>query len=172
MPAEDSSAPLRLSVLDQSVSLAGSSEDTAIRDTLSLAQYCESLGYHRFWLSEHHGLPTIVGTAPEILMAAIAARTERIRIGSAGVMLPHYSALKVAEQFRVLEALAPGRIDLGVGRAPGSDMRTAQALNPNAQTAPCDARERLSSCSKSRFPMRRRGSTRIRINCPVAWRNA
>ncbi|HEX7437426.1 MAG TPA: LLM class flavin-dependent oxidoreductase [Caldimonas sp.] len=126
---------MRLSVLDQSVSLAGSSEDAAIRDTLDLAQHCERLGYARFWLSEHHGLPTIVGSAPEILMAAIAARTERIRIGSAGVMLPHYSALKVAEQFRVLEALAPGRIDLGVGRAPGGDMRTARALNPNAHAA-------------------------------------
>jgi luciferase family oxidoreductase group 1 len=128
-------APLRLSVLDQSVSLAGSSEDAAIRDTLSLAEHCEALGYARFWLSEHHGLPTIVGSAPEILMAAIAARTSRIRIGSAGVMLPHYSALKVAEQFRVLEALAPGRIDLGVGRAPGGDMRTARALNPHAAHA-------------------------------------
>ncbi len=126
---------LRLSVLDQSVSLAGSSEDAAIRDTLSLAEDCERLGYSRFWLSEHHGLPTIVGSAPEILMAAIAARTTTIRIGSAGVMLPHYSALKVAEQFRVLEALAPGRIDLGVGRAPGGDMRTARALNPNAAVA-------------------------------------
>jgi luciferase family oxidoreductase group 1 len=126
---------IRLSVLDQSVSLAGSSEGAAIRDTLDLAQHCERLGYARFWLSEHHGLPTIVGSAPEILMAAIAARTERIRIGSAGVMLPHYSALKVAEQFRVLEALAPGRIDLGVGRAPGGDMRTARALNPNAHAA-------------------------------------
>jgi luciferase family oxidoreductase group 1 len=126
---------LRLSVLDQSVSLAGGSEDAAIRDTLSLAEHCERLGYSRFWLSEHHGLPTIVGSAPEILMAAIAARTSTIRIGSAGVMLPHYSALKVAEQFRVLEALAPGRIDLGVGRAPGGDMRTARALNPNASHA-------------------------------------
>jgi len=126
---------LRLSVLDQSVSLAGSSEDAAIRDTLALAEHCERLGYARFWLSEHHGLPTIVGSAPEILMAAIAARTSAIRIGSAGVMLPHYSALKVAEQFRVLEALAPGRIDLGVGRAPGGDMRTALALNPNAALA-------------------------------------
>jgi len=126
---------LRLSVLDQSVSLAGSSEDAAIRDTLALAEHCERLGYARFWLSEHHGLPTIVGSAPEILMAAIAARTSTIRIGSAGVMLPHYSALKVAEQFRVLEALAPGRIDLGVGRAPGGDMRTALALNPNAALA-------------------------------------
>ena len=126
---------MKLSVLDQSISLAGAGEDAAIRDTLDLAQHCERLGYHRFWLSEHHSLPTIVGTAPEILMAAVAARTTRIRIGSAGVMLPHYSALKVAEQFRVLEALAPGRIDLGVGRAPGADMRTAQLLNPDAYRA-------------------------------------
>jgi len=129
------SEPLILSVLDQSVSVAGSSEDAAIRDTLQLAEHCERLGYARFWVSEHHALPTIVGSAPEMLMAAIAARTTRIRIGSAGVMLPHYSALKVAEQFRVLEALAPGRIDLGVGRAPGGDMRTARALNPNAHAA-------------------------------------
>ena len=134
---------LSLSVLDQSVSLAGSSEGAAIRDTLALAQHCEGLGYARFWVSEHHGLPTIIGSAPEILMAAIAARTTRIRIGSAGVMLPHYSALKVAEQFRVLEALAPGRIDLGVGRAPGSDMRTARALNPNAQAAADDFPEQV-----------------------------
>ena len=126
---------MKLSVLDQSISLAGASEDAAIRDTLDLAAHCERLGYHRFWLSEHHSLPTIVGSAPEILMAAVAARTTRIRIGSAGVMLPHYSALKVAEQFRVLEALAPGRIDLGVGRAPGADMRTAQLLNPDAYRA-------------------------------------
>ena len=134
---------LSLSVLDQSVSLAGSTEGAAIRDTLDLAQHCEGLGYARFWVSEHHGLPTIIGSAPEILMAAIAARTTRIRIGSAGVMLPHYSALKVAEQFRVLEALAPGRIDLGVGRAPGGDMRTARALNPNAQAAADDFPEQV-----------------------------
>ncbi len=134
---------LSLSVLDQSVSLAGSTEGAAIRDTLALAQHCEGLGYARFWVSEHHGLPTIIGSAPEILMAAIAARTTRIRVGSAGVMLPHYSALKVAEQFRVLEALAPGRIDLGVGRAPGGDMRTARALNPNAQAAADDFPEQV-----------------------------
>ena len=121
---------LRLSVLDQSVAIQGRPHDDSIRETLAMAELCESLGYHRFWVSEHHSHDTIVGTAPEILMAAIAARTRSIRIGSAGVMLPHYSALKVAEQFRVLEALAPGRIDLGVGRAPGSDSRTAQALNP------------------------------------------
>jgi luciferase family oxidoreductase group 1 len=126
---------MRLSILDQSVACAGRDEGDALRDTLALAQDCEVLGYHRFWVSEHHSLPTIVGSAPEILMAAIAARTSRIRIGSAGVMLPHYAALKVAEQFRVLDALAPGRIDLGVGRAPGGDMRTALALNPNAAHA-------------------------------------
>ncbi len=123
---------MKLSVLDQSVATAGRGEDHALRDTVELAVHCEALGYQRFWVSEHHGMPTIVGTAPEVLMAAIAVRTSRIRIGSAGVMLPHYAAFKVAEQFRVLDALAPGRIDLGVGRAPGSDMRTARALNPNA----------------------------------------
>ena len=124
--------PMKLSVLDQSAAVTGRSEAESIRETLALAGHCEALGYHRFWVSEHHNIPAIVGTAPEVLMGAIAATTSRIRIGSAGVMLPHYSALKVAEQFRVLDALAPGRIDLGLGRAPGGDMRTAQALNPNA----------------------------------------
>jgi luciferase family oxidoreductase group 1 len=119
-------------VLDQSAARLGFGEDEALRDTLALAQHCEALGYERFWVSEHHSLPTIVGSAPEVLLAAIAARTQRIRLGSAGVMLPHYAALKVAEQFRVLDALAPGRIDLGVGRAPGGDQRTAFALNPHA----------------------------------------
>lgn len=122
---------LRLSVLDQSVAVAGRPQNESIRETLALAEYCETLGYHRFWVSEHHSHPTIVGSAPEVLMAAIAARTSRIRIGSAGIMLPHFAPLKVAEQFRVLDALAPGRIDLGVGRAPGSDSRTAQLLNPD-----------------------------------------
>ena len=124
-------AMLKLSVLDQSTAAAGQAPDQAIRDTVELAQLCERLGYARFWVSEHHNHPTIVGTAPEIVMAAIAQVTARIRIGSAGVMLPHYAPLKVAEQFRVLDALAPGRIDLGLGRAPGSDGKTALALNPN-----------------------------------------
>src|SRR6187200_3728714 len=126
---------LRISVLDQSTAAKGRGQDDAIRETLAYARHCDALGYHRYWVSEHHNSDSIVGTAPEILMAAIAATTRRIRIGSAGVMLPHYSSLKVAEQFRVLEALAPGRIDLGLGRAPGSDMRTAQALNPAARHA-------------------------------------
>jgi luciferase family oxidoreductase group 1 len=126
---------MRLSVLDQSTAVTGRTEAESIRESVALASHCEALGYARYWISEHHNLPAIVGTAPEVLMAAIAATTQRIRVGSAGVMLPHYSALKVAEQFRVLEALAPGRIDLGVGRAPGGDMRTARALNPNAHAA-------------------------------------
>ncbi len=126
---------LKLSILDQSTAAAGRGQDAAIRETLALAQQADALGYHRFWVSEHHNHDSIVGTAPEILMAAIAARSQRIRIGSAGVMLPHYNALKVAEQFRVLDALAPGRIDLGVGRAPGADRRTAYALNPHAHNS-------------------------------------
>jgi luciferase family oxidoreductase group 1 len=126
---------MKLSVLDQSPAAHGRSQDVAIRESLALATLCDELRYHRYWVSEHHNSASIVGTAPEILMAAIAATTRRIRVGSAGVMLPHYSALKVAEQFRVLEALAPGRIDLGVGRAPGSDRLTAFALNPHANAA-------------------------------------
>src|SRR5215213_394848 len=126
---------MRLSVLDQSTAARGRTQDVAIRETLELARNCDALGYHRYWVSEHHNSNSIVGTAPEVLMAAIAATTTRIRVGSAGVMLPHYSALKVAEQFRVLEGIAPGRIDLGVGRAPGSDLLTAMALNPYANAA-------------------------------------
>ncbi len=127
---------MRLSVLDQSIAVAGRPHEESIRNTVALARHCEALGYERFWVSEHHNHPTIVGTAPEIIMAAIAATTERIRIGSAGIMLPHYSPFKVAEVFRVLDALAPGRIDMGLGRAPGSDGRTAFALNPMANERP------------------------------------
>ena len=126
---------MKWSVLDQSPAAEGSTQDVAIRESLALARLCDTLGYHRYWVSEHHNSASIVGTAPEVLMAAVAATTARIRVGSAGVMLPHYSALKVAEQFRVLEAIAPGRIDLGVGRAPGSDPLTARALNPYSNAA-------------------------------------
>ena len=126
---------MKWSVLDQSPHSAGTPQDGAIRDSIALAQLCDDLGYARYWVSEHHNSSSIVGTAPEILMAAIAATTRGIRIGSAGIMLPHYSALKVAEQFRVLDAIAPGRIDLGVGRAPGSDGLTAHALNPHSNAA-------------------------------------
>ena len=126
---------MKLSVLDQSTAASGRPQTDAIADSLALARHCDALGFHRYWVSEHHNSGSIVGSAPEVLMGAIAATTSRIRVGSAGVMLPHYSALKVAEQFRVLEGIAPGRIDLGVGRAPGSDRLTAYALNPDAGQA-------------------------------------
>ena len=121
--------PLSLSVLDQSVPVTGSGEDAAIRDTLDLAQHCERLGYARFWVSEHHGLPTIIGSAPEILMAAIAARTTRIRIGSPGVMLPHCSALKVAAQLRTLvDALQLDKIVVNTWVHDAAVRRTSCAL--------------------------------------------
>lgn len=126
---------MRLAVLDQSTVVTGRSPAELIRETLRLAPWCEALGYSRYWLAEHHNSDAVAGSAPEVLLAALAMQTHQIRIGSAGVMLPHYATLKVAEQFRVLEALAPGRIDLGLGRAPGSDGITAYALNPNAATA-------------------------------------
>jgi luciferase family oxidoreductase group 1 len=153
---EEDCVLLRLSVLDQSVALLDRPHSEAIGNTLALAQHCEALGYQRFWLSEHHNHGSIVGTAPEILIAAIATHTRRIRVGSAGVMLPHYSAFKVAEQFRVLDALAPGRIDLGLGRAPGSDGRTAFALNPLANERPAqfpgDVRDLLAWVTGAALP--------------------
>ncbi|WP_158931938.1 LLM class flavin-dependent oxidoreductase [Acidisphaera sp. S103] len=146
---------LRLSVLDQSTIVTGRSPDESIRESIALAQHCEALGYARYWCAEHHNSDSQAGTAPEILIAAIAATTQRIRVGSAGVMLPHYSALKVAEQFRVLDAIAPGRIDLGLGRAPGSDGRTAYALNPQAETAadkfPADVRDLMAWLSGTKL---------------------
>lgn len=119
-----------LSVLDQSPVRTGSTPADAILETLELAQACERLGYHRYWLAEHHSTPGLAGPSPEVLIGPVAARTSRIRVGAGGVMLTHYSALKVAENFRVLETLFPGRIDLGIGRAPGSDAKTAEALRP------------------------------------------
>ena len=100
----------------------------ALRETIELAVAAEALGYQRYWLAEHHSLSNFAGTSPDILIGQVAARTRTIRVGSGGVMLSHYSAFKVAENFRVLEALYPGRIDLGIGRAPGSDQITAAAL--------------------------------------------
>ena len=120
---------LTLSVLDQSPVPAGGDPVEAIRQSVQLAVECERLGYHRYWVAEHHSAPGLAGAAPEILIARIAAATHSMRVGSGGVMLPHYSPYKVAEQFRVLEALYPGRIDLGVGRAPGSDKATSVAIN-------------------------------------------
>ena len=119
---------LLLSVVDQAPVRRGGSGAEALRESVELAVATEALGYRRFWVAEHHNLPSIASTSPEILIGQIAARTRSIRVGSGGVMLSHYSALKVAENFRVLESLYPGRIDLGLGRAPGGDRRTAAAL--------------------------------------------
>src|SRR5438876_10035395 len=118
----------RLSVLDQSPVRSGTSPADAIGETLALARRCDELGYTRYWLAEHHSTPAPAGPPPELLIGQVAAVTSGIRVGSGGVMLQHYSPLKVAESFRVLETLYPGRIDLGIGRAPGSDQLTARAL--------------------------------------------
>jgi luciferase family oxidoreductase group 1 len=123
---------LRLGVLDQSPVRSGGGVADAIHETLELAELCDRLGYYRYWLAEHHSTPGLAGSSPEVLIGQVAARTSRIRVGSGGVMLQHYSSLKVAESFRVLETLFPGRIDLGIGRAPGSDQLTARALRENA----------------------------------------
>ncbi|HYM01989.1 MAG TPA: LLM class flavin-dependent oxidoreductase [Stellaceae bacterium] len=120
--------PLVLSILDQSPIRAGGTAAQAINESVELARAAERLGYFRYWVAEHHSSDGLAGTAPEILVARLAAATSALRVGSGGVMLSHYSALKVAETFRVLEALYPGRIDLGIGRAPGSDFATARAL--------------------------------------------
>ena len=119
---------LRLGVLDQSPVRSGATPAEAIRETLALARATDRLGYHRYWLAEHHSTPALAGPSPEVLIPQVAAMTTGIRVGSGGVMLQHYSALKVAESFRVLETLYPGRIDLGLGRAPGSDQLTARAM--------------------------------------------
>lgn len=119
---------LRLSVLDQSPVIHGHSARDALAATVDLAQMADALGYTRYWCAEHHGLHGVCNPAPEVMLARLGSVTQRIRLGSGGVMLPYYSPFKVAEQFRMLEALFPNRIDLGVGRAPGGDMRTAQAV--------------------------------------------
>ena len=120
--------PLPLSILDQSPIVAGATPRDAVAATIALAREAETLGYHRYWLAEHHALPSLADASPEVLLARLTGETSRIRLGSGGIMLPHYSAFKVAETFRMLDALAPGRIDLGVGRAPGGTRLVSQAL--------------------------------------------
>src|SRR5690242_3104363 len=119
---------VRLSILDQSPIIHGSDARRAIRETLALARRADALGYGRYWLAEHHAIAALADPCPEILLARLAAETSRMRVGTGGVLLPYYSPFKVAEIFRMLEALYPGRIDLGIGRAPGGDLRTAQAV--------------------------------------------
>ena len=120
---------LRLGVLDQSPVLSGFTPAQAVAETVALAERAEALGYARYWLAEHHAIAALADPCPEILLARIGAATSRMRVGTGGILLPYYSALRVAEVFRMLEALYPGRIDLGIGRAPGGDQLTAQALS-------------------------------------------
>ena len=117
-----------LSVLDLSPVSAGSTGSQALRNTLDLARLADRLGYTRYWVAEHHNMPSIASSAPDIMIGQIAAATSRMRVGSGGVMLPNHAPLMVAERFKVLEALFPGRIDLGLGRAPGTDQVTSYAL--------------------------------------------
>jgi luciferase family oxidoreductase group 1 len=135
---------LRLSVLDQSPIAEGSTGADALRNTLDLAEHADRLGYTRYWLAEHHGGPMLAGPSPEVLIGPIADRTSRIRVGSGGVMLPHYSPFKVAESFSILSALHPGRVDLAVGRASGTDPLTTFALQRDRrQAAPDDFPQQL-----------------------------
>ena len=121
-------SPYLLSVLDQTPISAGATAADALRNTIDLARTCDALGYHRYWLAEHHASPGLAGCAPEALIGPVALATHSIRVGSGGIMLPHYSPFKVAETFKMIAALAPGRIDLGLGRAPGTDGMTSYAL--------------------------------------------
>ncbi len=136
--------PLRLSILDQSPIPEGSTRGDALRNTIDLARHADRLGYARYWLAEHHGTPGLACASPEVIVGPVAAATQRIRVGTGGVMLPHYSPLKVAETFSMLSSLYPDRIDLGLGRAPGTSARVAYALQRDRrQPAPDDFREQL-----------------------------
>ncbi len=138
------SEPLRLSILDQSPVAEGSTGAQALRNTIDLARLADELGYHRYWVAEHHGGPMLAGPSPEALIGPIASATMRIRVGSGGVMLPHYSPFKVAETFSLLAGLYPGRIDLGLGRAAGTDPMTTFALQRDRrQAAPDDFPQQL-----------------------------
>lgn len=130
--------PFPLGVLDQSPVAEGSAPAQALHNSIDLAMLAESLGFTRYWVAEHHGSPTIAGAAPEVLIGAIASATSRIRVGSGGVMLPHYSPLKVAEAFSMLAGLHGSRIDLGLGRAAGTDPTTTFALQRDRRSAPPD----------------------------------
>ena len=135
---------MQLSVLDQSPIAEGSTAGDALRNTIDLARWCEQLGYHRYWLAEHHGTPGLADASPEVMVGPVASATSRLHVGTGGVMLPHYSPLKVAETFSMLSALFPGRIDLGLGRAAGTSAGIAYALQRDRrQPAPDDFHEQL-----------------------------
>lgn len=144
MSSRTSPESLRVSVLDQTPVPAGATSASALRNSIDLARHADALGFNRYWVAEHHGSPMIAGPSPEVLIAAIASASPRMRVGSGGVMLPHYSALKVAENFSVLAGLFPNRIDLGLGRAAGTDAETAFALQRDRrQRSPDDFPQQL-----------------------------
>src|SRR5947209_20280081 len=133
-----------LSILDLSPITEGSDAGQALRKSLDLARHVEALGFQRFWMAEHHNLPGIASAATAVALAHVAAGTDRIRIGAGGIMLPNHSPLVIAEQFGTLAALHPGRVELGLGRAPGTDLLTVQALRRDprsAETFPQDVLE-------------------------------
>jgi len=143
---------LPLSVLDLAPVVSGSTAAIAFRNMVELARLTERLGFARYWLAEHHGMPSIASSAPEILIEHVATATQRIRVGSGGIMLPNHAPLRIAEAFHTLETLHPGRIDLGIGRAPGTDPVTSSALRPfDAEQFPQQLAE-LTGLSRGAFP--------------------
>ncbi len=167
---------LRLSVLDQTPIRKGESASQSLQESIELARLTDKLGYTRYWLSEHHNTITLAGAAPEVLLARLGSETENIRLGSGGIMLPNHSSLKVAENFRLLEALYPNRIDLGIGRAPGGDRATAQRLNPSNTFDPQEYIEQIKDlqCFFAETPNENNLQGRIRAipsipSSPAIW---
>jgi luciferase family oxidoreductase group 1 len=156
---------VRLSLLDRSRTRAGEPDAAALRHTVERARHAERLGYHRFWVAEHHAVPGIASGSPPVLIAAVAARTDRIRVGSGGVMLPNHQPLVIAEQFAMLEALFPGRIDLGVGRSLGftAPVRAALRRDADAPDTFADDLDELRSYLEGRGPV----TARPRLERPV-----
>ncbi|HEY8251058.1 MAG TPA: LLM class flavin-dependent oxidoreductase [Burkholderiales bacterium] len=149
---------MKLSILDQSPVIGTLGASRAIAETIALARRADELGYHRYWLAEHHAIAALADPCPEVLLARLGAETRRLRIGSGGVLLPYYSAFRTAESFRMLEALYPGRIDLGIGRAPGGDQRTALAVGggrfPDAAHFPQQVADLAALLEEKSLPIR------------------
>jgi luciferase family oxidoreductase group 1 len=162
--ADDADTPVLYSVLDLSPIVAGGTASASFANTLDLARHAERWGYHRYWLAEHHNIPGIASAATSVVIGHVACGTSRIRVGAGGIMLPNHAPLVIAEQFGTLESLHPGRIDLGVGRAPGGDMATARALRrflgSDGDTFPQDLLELIAYFEASGDPAAGRGTVR------------
>jgi luciferase family oxidoreductase group 1 len=164
---------MKLSILDQSPVISGLGARRAIEETIALARRADELGFHRYWLAEHHAIAALADPCPEVLLARMGAETRRLRVGTGGVLLPYYSAFRTAETFRMLEALYPGRIDLGVGRAPGGDQRTALAVGggrfPDAEHFPQQVWE-LSALLEGTLPAEQRVRLQPEVDTvPEVW---